>query len=80
MNVSHKKKYKKLPNENLDLLRILSFIKTKNNMKIKILGMGDLKSKIAIECDKISISAEEKIKKLRLFLLLLIKLLKWHLI
>ena len=49
---------------NLDLLRKLSFIKTKNNMKIKILGKGDLKSKNAIECDKISKSAEEKIKKL----------------
>ena len=49
---------------NIDLLRKLSFIKTKNNMKIKILGKGDLKSKNAIECDKISKSAEEKIKKL----------------
>ena len=49
---------------NIDLLRKLSFIKNKNNMKIKILGKGDLKSKIAIECDKISKSAEEKIKKL----------------
>ena len=49
---------------NLDLLRKLSFIKTKNNMKIKILGKGDLKSKNAIEWDKISKSAEEKIKKL----------------
>ena len=49
---------------NIDLLRKLSFIKNKNNMKIKILGKGDLKSKIAIECHKISKSAEEKIKKL----------------
>jgi len=49
---------------NLDLLRKLSFIKNKNNMKMKILGKGDLKSKNAIECDKISKSAEEKIKKL----------------
>ncbi len=49
---------------NLDLLKKLSFIKTKNNMKIKILGKGDLKSKNAIECDKISKSAEDKIKKL----------------
>jgi len=49
---------------NIDLLRKLSFIKNKNNMKIKILGKGDLKSKNAIECDKISKSAEEKIKKL----------------
>ena len=47
---------------NVDLLRKLSFIKNKNNMKIKILGKGDLKSKNAIECDKISKSAEEKIK------------------
>ena len=49
---------------NIDLLRKLSFIKNKNNMKIKILGKGDLKSKNAIECDKISKSAEEKIRKL----------------
>ena len=49
---------------NIDLLRKISFIKNKNNMKIKILGKGNLKSKNAIECDKISKSAEEKIKKL----------------
>ena len=49
---------------NIDLLRKLSFIKNKNNMKMKILGKGDLKSKNAIECDKISKSAEEKVKKL----------------
>ena len=49
---------------NIELLRKLSFIKNKNNMKMKILGKGDLKSKNAIECDKISKSAEEKIKKL----------------
>ena len=33
-------------------------------MVMKILGKGDLKSKNAIECHKISKSAEEKIKKL----------------
>ena len=49
---------------NIDLLRKLSFIKNKNNMKMKILGKGDLKSKNAIECNKISKSAEEKVKKL----------------
>ena len=49
---------------NIELLRKLSFIKNKNNMKMKILGKGDLKSKNAIECDKISKSAEEKLKKL----------------
>ena len=49
---------------NIELLRKLSFIKNKNNMKMKILGKGELKSKNAIECDKISKSAEEKIKKL----------------
>ena len=49
---------------NIDLLRKLSFIKNKNNMKMKILGKGDLKSKNAIECDKISKSAEEKVRKL----------------
>ena len=49
---------------NIELLRKLSFIKNKNNMKMKILGKGDLKSKNAIECDKISKSAEEKVKKL----------------
>ena len=49
---------------NIELLRKLSFIKNKNNMKMKILGKGDLKSKNAIECDKISKSAEDKIKKL----------------
>ena len=49
---------------NIDLLKKISFIKTTNNLKMKVLGKGDLKSKIAIECDKISKSAEEKIKKL----------------
>ena len=49
---------------NIDLLRKLSFIKSTNNLKMKILGKGDLKSKNSIECDKISKSAEEKIKKL----------------
>ena len=49
---------------NIDLLKKISFIKNKNNMKMKILGKGDLKSKNAIECDKISKTAEEKIKKL----------------
>ena len=49
---------------NIDLLKKLSFIKNKNNMKMKILGKGDLKSKNAIECNKISKSAEEKVKKL----------------
>ena len=49
---------------NIELLRKLSFIKNKNNMKMKILGKGDLKSKNAIECDKISKSAEEKVRKL----------------
>ena len=49
---------------NIDLLKKLSFVKSKNNMKMKILGRGDLKSKNTIECNKISKSAEEKIKKL----------------
>tara|TARA_X000000368_G_scaffold18221_1_gene14396 strand:+ start:1252 stop:1716 length:465 start_codon:yes stop_codon:yes gene_type:complete len=49
---------------NIDLLRKISFIKTKNNMKMKVLGKGDLKYKNTIECHKISKSAEEKIKKL----------------
>ena len=49
---------------NIDLLRKLSFIKNKNNMKMKILGKGDLKSTNSIECDKISKSAEEKVKQL----------------
>ena len=49
---------------NIDLLKKLSFVKNRNDMRIKILGKGDLKSKNAIECNKISKSAEEKIKKL----------------
>ena len=49
---------------NIDLLKKLSFVKNRNDMRIKILGKGDLKSKNAIECDKISKSAEEKVKKL----------------
>ena len=49
---------------NIELLKKLSFIKRKNKMKMKILGKGDLKSKNAIECNKITKSAEEKIKKL----------------
>ena len=49
---------------NIDLLKKLSFVKNSNDMRIKILGKGDLKSKNSIECNKISKSAEEKIKKL----------------
>jgi len=49
---------------NLDLLKKLSLVKNKNALKIKILGKGELKFKNAIECNKISKSAEEKIKKL----------------
>tara|TARA_B100000029_G_C16770650_1_gene665408 strand:- start:63 stop:518 length:456 start_codon:yes stop_codon:yes gene_type:complete len=49
---------------NLDLLKRLSLIKNKSALKIKILGNGELKFKNAIECNKISKSAEAKIKKL----------------
>tara|TARA_B100001029_G_C14785061_1_gene298697 strand:- start:21 stop:485 length:465 start_codon:yes stop_codon:yes gene_type:complete len=49
---------------NIDLLKKLQIIKSKNKRGIKILGRGDLKAKNPIECMRISKSAKEKIEKL----------------
>jgi len=48
---------------NSDLLKKLNII-NKNSQKLKILGNGEVKSKINIEADLISKSAKEKLEKL----------------
>ena len=48
---------------NIDLLKKLSIIKTKNSQKLKILGRGEMTSKNSIECAKISKSAQLKLEK-----------------
>ena len=48
---------------NIDLLKKLSIIKTKNSQKLKILGRGEMTSKNSIECAKISKSAQIKLEK-----------------
>lgn len=63
-NIIEKNQIKEDQCFNVELLKKLSIIKSKNRNKMKILGKGDLKFKNKIECNKISKSAEEKIKKL----------------
>ena len=48
---------------NIDLLKKLSIVKTKNSQKLKILGRGEMTSKNSIECAKISKSAQLKLEK-----------------
>ena len=48
---------------NIVLLKKLSIIKKKNNLKLKVLGRGEMSSKNSIECGKISKSAQEKANK-----------------
>ena len=48
---------------NIDLLKKLSIIKTKNSQKLKILGRGEMTSRNPIECAKISKSAQSKLEK-----------------
>ena len=48
---------------NSDLLKKLKLI-NKNSIKLKILGSGEIKSKINIEADLASKSAEEKLEKI----------------
>ena len=48
---------------NIELLKKLSVIKKKNNLKLKVLGRGEMLSKNSIECGKISKSAQEKANK-----------------
>ena len=48
---------------NIELLKKLSIIKTKNSQKLKILGRGEMTSKNSIECAKISKSAQIKLEK-----------------
>jgi len=50
-------------NITIDLLKKLKII-NKNSNKLKILGNGEIKSKITIEADLISNSAKEKLEKL----------------
>ena len=48
---------------NIELLKKLSIIKKKNNLKLKVLWRGEMSSKNSIECGKISKSAQEKANK-----------------
>ena len=47
---------------NIDLMKKLKLINNKSN-KLKILGNGDIKDKINVEVDRISKSANEKLKQ-----------------
>ena len=48
---------------NIELLKKLSIVKKKNNLKLKVLGRGEMSSKNSIECAKISKSAQQKADK-----------------
>ena len=48
---------------NIELLKKLSIVKKKNNLKLKVLGRGEMSSKNSIECAKISQSAQQKADK-----------------
>ena len=48
---------------NIELLKKLSIVKKKNNLKLKVLGRGEMSSKNPIECAKISKSAQQKTDK-----------------
>ena len=48
---------------NIELLKKLSIVKKKNNLKLKVLGRGEMSSKNPIECAKISKSAQQKADK-----------------
>ena len=48
---------------NIELLKKLSIVKKKNNLKLKVLGRGEMSSKNSIECGKISKSAQQKADK-----------------
>ena len=49
---------------NIALLKKLRILKNKDKKLLKILGIGELKSKNVIECSKATKSAEEKLQKL----------------
>ena len=57
-----KKKIKSSDTINLDLLKKIKII-NKNCIKLKILGNGELKSKITVEVDLVSKSVKDKIEK-----------------
>jgi len=61
-----KKTFKSTDTINSVLLKKLKII-NKNSMKLKILGAGEVKTKINIEADLVSKSAMEKIKKAGVF-------------
>ena len=50
-------------NEKINLRKILLKQKASKKIKVKILGTGELKTKISISTDKISESARKKIEK-----------------
>ena len=57
-----KKKIKLSDTINLDLLKKIKLI-NKNCVKLKILGNGELKSKITVEVDLVSKSVKDKLDK-----------------
>ena len=57
-----KKKIKSSDTINLDLLKKIKII-NKNCVKLKILGNGELKSKITVEVDSVSKSVKDKLEK-----------------
>ena len=57
-----KKKIKSRDTINLDLLKKIKII-NKNCVKLKILGNGELKSKITVEVDSVSKSVKDKLEK-----------------
>ena len=57
-----KKKIKSSDTINLELLKKIKLI-NKNCVKLKILGNGELKSKITVEVDSVSKSVKDKLDK-----------------
>ena len=57
-----KKKFKSSDTINLELLKKIKLI-NKNCMKLKVLGNGELKSKITLEVDLVSNSVKDKLDK-----------------
>ena len=63
-NISKLIDSKKLdPSKSIDLRKFLLNAKTPRKIKVKVLGTGELTSKVSIQADQFSKSAQEKIEK-----------------
>lgn len=63
-NISKLIDSKKLdPSKSIDLRKFLLNAKTPKKIKVKVLGTGELTSKVSIQADQFSKSAQEKIEK-----------------